>query len=58
MGVAVALVHRVVDVDDVRRLQHEGVFGQRLHHRRRVITVDDHAVYLLVVAALYIEIYF
>ena len=53
MGVAVALVHGVVDVDDVRGLQHEGVLRHRLHHRRRVVRVDDHAVDLLVVAALF-----
>ena len=52
MGVAVALVHGVVDVDDVGGLQHEGVLRHRLHHRRRVVRVDDHAVDLLVVAAL------
>ena len=53
MGVAVALVHGVVDVDDVGGLQHEGVLRHRLHHRRRVVRVDDHAVDLLVVAALF-----
>ena len=52
MGVAVALVHGVVDVDDVRGLQHEGVLSHGLHHSRRVVAVDDHAVDLLVVAAL------
>ena len=55
MSVAVAPVHGVVDVDDVGGLQHEGVLRHRLHHRRRVVRVDDHRVDLLVVAALLSE---
>ena len=57
MGVAVALVHCVVDVDDAGGLQHEGVLRHRLHHRRRVVRVDDHGVYLLVVATLEMKMF-
>ena len=57
MCVAVALVHCVVDVDDAGGLQHEGVLRHRLHHRRRVVRVDDHGVYLLVVATLEMKMF-